>query len=1557
MNQSWRRKSTGDGSPQSSRYWQEHKKRDASADAANLRRLKLGVLTLLLFGSIGGFVWYFLFVPSRLVIFPITIHYQSPLPVNGLATEDVLQLRETLLENFVIADTLASRHDNVPDRDAFMRQFIGRLDKLKPLGPTIFQKTFVVYLSAHGVVNERDEPCFLMAGSDPHNSTTWLPASELIDALQTHPNLRSADIVLMLDANRVQDAWEIGVVENNFADRIFSLVTKSASDRLYVINSSSPGQHAYNAPEIGGTIFGHYVALGLAGATGGTTVSLTELVQYLEVNVSEFARQFRHEQQRPCLIKGEKADGNFKLAYCLDTPKIKSPDGNALTERLRSRNDDVKELWNKFERCHNEEAFRFQPMAYAEAGANLVRLEQLIIAGSDYNRQYSDTLGRTSKQIDNLLNARDAFTDVATTAAALSQFKAYRNLLATPAFAEWREAQADPAKEATPPSDGRQACALAIWNWLTGLEEVRADDLAIAEQYLALSETDAVFLPSEVHYIRLLSKYLPWGSRKDWKKILPRALSIHRKTRELAAPDDIRSFYWVQDALDKMESRLRTARDKVFVGSDDAIDDANRTWNAIDPVPDSSIVVQDVTSNDSQFSRIRSQQMAVSNAYRQRDASFALTPLFARWAAHSKRKIGREPIDELVKATNSLAVELDNGSLDAALPYAEQIKELLASLQKAFEEECKECVDSGDRAVYEEVLRDASRLILYPIPTPGKKYHNRLREKLLVHRWTKSRDITLDTATGERFADTANTARNSVAEHPAAAIFPSRDTLENLSTLGGAIRKHMKSVRVEAESLEAATRKQVGRPEAPFAKPMAARRPLSQADRMCRWVATFAPNESLDFVNDLWRYDHHFFLIWQAERSLLDLWGPEPDDESQDAFFIKAVGSCLAAAKTLYPAATPYRDTIAAMTESADASIASWEPVKCDDLRLFDDVANAGLVPHSLRFEPLVETSNPLSEQLELSTSTPALFIRSWNKPFPWFDPESRLTKVPLGRREPTEQRMRHAFDGAELKKEPSLWAVTLFRGHEKLTPLRADKGQGTVFNRPRPKQTTVTVLGNQGPRTEIMFVLDCSGSMGHKQMNSAKRMLNRVTQMLIKNGGNCDVGLYIFGHRFVGEAIPNETDVGKRARVRYLVQMGPSNLTVPEIQRELEKVKAEGFTPLYESILQSAGAFGGATKKQMIVITDGENGVLNQTPEQADRIAANANAAIQRNGALVEIIGLGVTNGTFQKGPRIEAFAGLSPRINYSNNPNIKDVEAKILKALGLSTYAVTPTGGKTYTMSMGDRWLSPVLSPGNCIVSVSNAASEEIILEGGEALEIESGRQLTHRPYRRNDRSIDVGDISQRVRFHTNVHTGSRFSVSIQNLDASFTRRPKRAMLSIRPDNNKDQEFIAHEAEFEPRRPVPVLHYRLTGWPRATKALLQLSYLNDDPIGVRRVSLDLTNGQLTQPFKRDVRFELDVTPSRDGGPIRVNVNEVHASESKHFPLHLSFHPAPLTARHSVAEKSQDGTREVLHEFTIERDRVTNVNVNLQVTTPEERRVNWINLDPVSIDVDHWSR
>ena len=227
----------------------------------------------------------------------------------------------------------------------------------------------------------------------------------------------------------------------------------------------------------------------------------------------------------------------------------------------------------------------------------------------------------------------------------------------------------------------------------------------------------------------------------------------------------------------------------------------------------------------------------------------------------------------------------------------------------------------------------------------------------------------------------------------------------------------------------------------------------------------------------------------------------------------------------------------------------------------------------------------------------------------------------------------------------------TLYRGHVRSSLVDVNQGQAqeTVVIRPQRVAPAVRLEGDPARKTTVLFIFDCSGSMGTRDVNInletaaeqkggreriywARRQLNLILAELARQRNRYRVGLLAYGSRYAYDEIAATDTRPKWNFVRK--RSGPNNERlelmdpkVAEAQRadpdtdyqvlldlndfdeaqrsiaeaKLKKLKPTGQTPLYYTIARAIEMLEGDKEntgpKRIVVITDG----INQQTELAD--------------------------------------------------------------------------------------------------------------------------------------------------------------------------------------------------------------------------------------------------------------------------------------------------------------------------------------------------------------------
>ncbi len=426
----------------------------------------------------------------------------------------------------------------------------------------------IIYVGMHGVVNEKNEACLLpsLEGASLLNSDNWLPVSDLLDALfpENEKESRPKKTLLLLDCNRIDANWNMGVLYNDFAERLKAAVEKKWKDYggLVVINSTSPGQIGWAAPELKGSVFGYYLWKGLAGRANNddNRVSLSELQKYLRENVNDWALTHRGVEQTPMLLENlQKGGKDFSLVYAPFSAAPKDPIGGEEADKQAWK--EIGELWKTHARLYDKRAWRYDPLDWAHYQRGLLRLEQLAQAGEAYQAQYAATkdevvglAGELARESDRddlevfslpLARSQAKWDDNAANEA-VAQWTAPRKPPASkPASAKAAAADASknkPAKTIQPAvaaapqkSPPYRYAAAAAWSSIVAERDpsrIQAQ-LSRALQFVGSAEARPEADVIEMHFLRMLKMYLDpavWQDRSGQRDVA-QALKVREPGR------------------------------------------------------------------------------------------------------------------------------------------------------------------------------------------------------------------------------------------------------------------------------------------------------------------------------------------------------------------------------------------------------------------------------------------------------------------------------------------------------------------------------------------------------------------------------------------------------------------------------------------------------------------------------------------------------------------------------------------------------------------------------------------------------------------------------------------------------------------------------------------------------------------------------------------------------------------------------------------------------------------------------------------------------------------
>ena len=370
--------------------------------------------------------------------------------------------------------------------------------------------------------------------------------------------------------------------------------------------------------------------------------------------------------------------------------------------------------------------------------------------------------------------------------------------------------------------------------------------------------------------------------------------------------------------------------------------------------------------------------------------------------------------------------------------------------------------------------------------------------------------------------------------------------------------------------------------------------------------------------------------------------------------------------------------------------------------------------------------------------------------------------------------------------------AVLVYRGHEFRAPLSV--GQGIVVDyKPNHLDWAELVLfGETKRQSSIVFILDCSWSMGDEipveaiatksqsRLELAKEsVLRMVTQLASRPDAR--IGVRLFGHR-LGWSRPTEAPpdpkTGKSSgktigKTQILTQPNypdaiPNDLVpsrdveailplgrftpdmVGGLASKLSKIIPWGQSPLYLSIIESFRDFDAdddSTAKSIVVITDGDNFQFNASGRPGGEPTAGTSIdevlrAWSSNKVPLFVLGVGVSDAENARKNLLELAERSKGR--YYDIENGSDLLRALAEQLSLAKFEVSRLDSKPNTKGpvfVGEAKLNiPVeLKPvTNETYNVSfQSISKTVQFRGGESLELvltDDGQDIVSKPYDRS-------------------------------------------------------------------------------------------------------------------------------------------------------------------------------------------------------------------------------
>lgn len=371
------------------------------------QKLAAALVALGLIVAAGILAWY---EPKTTPVIAICVtDYPEPIPPNAWALEDGLALAAVDSSPYLrpvheIAFRNGKRESAAElaalEQAATPEAWLKSLRAAVQRGARVAgENAVVVYLSMHGALDDERRPCLIPAVSakatraDLLNAAHWIPLRGVMDALEEEAKGRGVNVLLALDADRLEMLPELGILANHFAAAAQEEV-ENGGDRhphVAVLNSTSVGQTAWSSPEMRRSVFAFYLEHGLRGAADDEGnddrfVSVHELHGYVQRHVDAFVRGQLGEEVRQLPRLWPKQAQDFQVARCNAGHEAPLPKGVQLA-RAKSLGSFLGRLDAELNASGDRAPGRTQPQAWERHRSRELRLEQLLAAGEAYSAE------------------------------------------------------------------------------------------------------------------------------------------------------------------------------------------------------------------------------------------------------------------------------------------------------------------------------------------------------------------------------------------------------------------------------------------------------------------------------------------------------------------------------------------------------------------------------------------------------------------------------------------------------------------------------------------------------------------------------------------------------------------------------------------------------------------------------------------------------------------------------------------------------------------------------------------------------------------------------------------------------------------------------------------------------------------------------------------------------------------------------------------------------------------------------------------------------------------
>ncbi len=739
------------------------------------------------------------------------------------------------------------------------------------------EKTAVFYLDLPGFAD--GDGAYLLTGNGGK-----LRVAKVLETLGTCEWLKGKNVVLLLDATKVQADWT-RTLHNDFAHALSALDPEiKKNPKLVVISASDENQRSWVSEEWRKSIFGQKVLEGLQGWAVGDNKRVTALDLYNYVldgrgkqcGVTGWVAATHDARQTPVLFpSGDEGKARAKGMglTTVDTapagaPKPDPADRTALLAGTWAEHDAL--------RTRNPRPESVCPHLWAEYRQTLLRCEELAWLGRD-----DEATALRDKKLSDLKKKIENAYDLGLTSSgnSLAMPRAFANPPPKPDGELEQQFQAvwdgkkrwDEVEKAAP---GRGDLRAVFGDWLLG--QVVKDRSAAAARTRVSTANEAFRTvsidtndwPAEALFLAMLERHL----RKDKAppEELPGAITLRRRAERAAlavgVPDDEpdrepesasseRVYRWIAVDVEKADQYRRLGEDCLFV------EDAAYAPKAKDYFAKAA----------AGYGEAEKKAAVARRALAARDEAFSDLPHYSRWLSRSGEAGEQElvalwaeahRIDELLQSDNP---DLKTGSeLDRA---GRSVSDGLKAARENFVSHCAKL--EKDSASLPDRWLKVEEALAVPLAAAGQRARLRARlQKIARELNEKSINGELvgkppDQGKADQQAREAERRERAMAQ----AVLGSRVNAQTGEAIAAAWQQ-------KADALK--------RPDQEATPPGGGPKyeTLARAERECRQIdGALVPDLKTDPADALRRLRARDLLRWLAQRTLRDQWWGEPPDD------------------------------------------------------------------------------------------------------------------------------------------------------------------------------------------------------------------------------------------------------------------------------------------------------------------------------------------------------------------------------------------------------------------------------------------------------------------------------------------------------------------------------------------------------------------------------------------------------------------------------------------------------------------------------------------------------